>query len=140
MAQEDFTSLSVSKKTKEMLMKVKGDKNISYSKIIQNLIEESGGVIVEDVVTIQREKVAFTLKYWNDETTRVYDVTYADLASDDIGTMYIAENNPRGDSFVNSRAEIVYKDYNDVLLMVEEVKRENDEVSRLKSVVHVYLF
>lgn len=136
----NYVSMSISRETKELLNKIRGDKNISYSKIIQNLIEQTGGVIVDDVLEIQREKVAFTLKFWNETSNKVRDVSFYDLRGVPVGTVFYVVDEPVGESWVNSSAKVLAKDGENVILLMTETSNQHGVLHTVETVVHVCLF
>lgn len=137
----DYTSVMIKKSTKQQLDALKGGKSISYSKVIENLIQQTGGTIIEDVITIP-PAIAFTLKYWNKENnkTNILDITFGDLMNCDVGEVFMAESNPEGYDWVNSSAKVLAKDGADVILKVTEVNCKDGKFSSVKSVVHLQLF
>ena len=136
----EFTTIQVRKETKTKLDLVKGENNNSYNDIIEKLLAQSGGIIVDDVVEIKREQVAFTLKYWNEDTQKILHVTYLELSNTHVGDKFIAEEFPSGDKFFNSSAEVILKAENEVLLKVEEVKRHKSKLENFQHILHVSLF
>ena len=136
----EFTTIQIKKDVKQRLDLVKGENRLNYNTIIEKLLEQSGGRIVEDVITIKREQIAFTLKYWDNERQINNDVSYVDLSKSKIGDEFIACENPTGDKWVNSGAKVVARDGDEIILIAEEVNFDAGEVSSFKSVVHVSLF
>ena len=135
------TTIQIKKETKQKLDLVKGTNNNSYNTIIEKLLEQSGGVIVEDTIEIAREQVAFTLNYWDDAKTVKKDITYADLMNNPVNHKFYAnEDRLRIGDWVNSTATIIFKQEDDVILMVEEVSGGNGKFSSIRSIVHVNLF
>lgn len=138
----DYTSIQISKDTKEKLDLCKGLNNLSYNKIIERLLEQSGGVIVEDVVEIQREQTAFSLKYWDSSgVNKIRDISYAELKESRVDMDFEIDVEPAKDvDFVNAWATVKAIDGSDVILLVSEVSRRDGVVSSIKSVVHISLF
>lgn len=134
-----FTSIRVSHETKQKLDLCKGLNNYTYDRIIEKLLEQSGGAIVEDTIEIQREQVAFSLKYWNEEISVTKDITYSDLAKSSVGEVFKAVDVPEGDNWVNSSAEVLVKKSDDMVLLVQE-NSFNGTYSSIKSIVHIVLF
>lgn len=134
-----YTSVMIKKTTKEQLDQLKIGKSISYSKVIENLIQQTGGTIIEDVITIP-PAVAFTLKYWDKNNSKTLDITFGDLMKCDVGEVFTAESNPEGYDWVNSSAKVLAKDGADVILRVTEVNCKDGKFSSVKSVVHLQLF
>ena len=133
----EYTSIQIGKDIKQKLDLCKGINNNSYNTIIAKLLEQSGGVIVEDVVEIQREQVAFTLKYFdNNDNNKIRDITYLELANAKVGEVFTVIDYPVGEGWLNSKATVLVKDGYTVILLVEEF----DENSCIKTVVHVELF
>lgn len=132
-----YTSIMVTKEVKQKLDLSKGLNNLSYTKIIEKLLEQSGGAIVEDVVEIQREQTAFTLKYFDEQgNNKINDVSYLDLKNAKRGDVFTVTDKPVGTGWVNSRAKVLVKDGCTVVLLVEEFTVRDS----VKSLVHVELF
>lgn len=135
-----FTTIQITKDLKDKLTEIKKREHMKYNDIIEGLLVNRG-TDVDDVVTVEREQVAFSLKYWNDEGDyKVFDVTYKYLRGLKHGESFVAFNRPSGKKWINSGAEVIYHDGEDVVLLTEEVSYDNEEITRLKSVVHVKLF
>lgn len=138
----EFTTIQIKKSLRDKLDLVKGENNLTYNQIVEKLLEQSGGVIVEDTVEVGREQVALSLKYWdNTGAIKMHDITYGDLANTVVGMTYVAEEFPdnRWD-YVNSTAKVISVDSADVVLLVEESSCSKGKVSSIKSLVHVALF
>lgn len=140
----EFTTIQIRKETKQKLDFMKSENKVSYDKLITNLLEQTGGTYVEDVITVQRDSTAMSLKYWEinapANTVKSYDITFQELKLEPVGTVFTANPNPVHDNFVNSTAEIVVKRGDDVVLLVKELSCSDGEVSSISSVVHVNLF
>lgn len=145
----EFTTIMISQETKQKLDYLKAENKTSYDKLLNKLISESGGSHVDDVITIQRDSTALSLKYWEIITTMdhtntanftSYDVTFQELKVEPVGTVFTANPHPCPDNFVNSIAEIVYRKGDDVILLVKELSCINGVVDSISSVVHVNLF
>ena len=138
----EFTTIQIKKSLRDKLDLVKGENNLSYNQIVEKLLQQSGGVIVEDTIEVGREQVALSLKYWDNlNRTKVTDITYGDLANTVVGMTYVAEEFPDTDlEFINSTAKVMANDGSDVILLVEESSCRKGKVSSIKSVVHICLF
>jgi len=142
----EFTTIQISKETKQKLDLMKGENNLSYNKLIENLLQQAGGTYVEDVITIQRDNVALSLKYWETVTggmnnVMIYDVTFQEIKHSPVGAVFTANADvDKSLDFVNSVAEVVAKNGDDVILLVKEFSCVNGSVSSVSSVVHVNLF
>lgn len=136
----EFTTIQVTKELKDKLTEIKKQEHMKYNDIIEGLLVNRG-TDVDDVVTVEREPVAFSMTYKNDEGDyNVFNVTYKYLKGLKHGESFVAFNRPTGKKWINSGAQVIYHDGEDVVLLTEEVSYDNEEVSRLKSVVHVKLF
>lgn len=137
------TTIRISKKIKERLLQLKEETGRNnYNEVIQDLL--TGGHVVNDVITIEREQTAFTLNYWDGEQTIKNDITYKDLKESLINQEFIAYNHdsmPTGDWF-NSKACVIAKVNNDedVILLVTEKSLRDNVFEEVKSVVHVKTF
>lgn len=136
---DKFTSVMIKKSTKDKLDQCKQGKSISYSKVIENLLEQTGGVIVEDVITIE-PAVALSLKYWDENTSKVLDITFGDLANAKVNDMFKPVSVPEGANWVNSSAKVLATDGSDVILKVVETSCKGGKFSGIESVVHIKLF
>lgn len=139
----EFTTIRITKEVKNQLEVIKSTRGLKYNDIIKELLQIKAGEIVNDVITIEREQIALTLKYWehHTDTIRVYDITYLILMNSKVGTVFAAEPSPNSnEDFVNSVAEIVYKKGDDVILLVKEINHVQGEWSTISSTVHVKLF
>ncbi len=140
----DYTTIQINKNLKKKLEELKKETGRNrYDEVIEDLL--TGGKIIDDVITIERELVAFTLNYWheNGETIKK-DITYAELRNSIIGDEFIAcDYNifPIGD-YVNSSAKVIaiVNNGEDIILMVTEKSRRNQKLEYVKSVVHVKMF
>ena len=63
----EFTTIQITKDLKQKLDLMKGEKNIKYNDLIENLLQQAGGTYVDDVITITRDTTALSLKYWQTE-------------------------------------------------------------------------
>lgn len=138
----EFTTIQIKKSLRDKLDLVKGTNNLSYNQIVEKLLQQSGGTIVEDTIEIGREQVAFTLKYWdNQDHHKVRDITFGELASARVGDVFTVVDNPLTvNDWVSSGARVMAKENDDVILLVEEISNDNGRVSSIKSVVHIRLF
>ena len=142
---ENYTAVQVRNDLKKKLNEIKKATGKTYNDILEELLQETyQGVEADDVITITRDSVAFTLKYWETENpskVKVRDVTYQELKCGIIGDKFTANDNPVSAGFVNSVAEIVYKNNDDVILLVREIhKGVDNRFSSVSSVVHVNVF
>lgn len=138
----EFTTIQITKSLRDKLDLVKGENNLTYNQIVEKLLQQSGGVIVEDTVEVGREQVALSLKYLdNSANTKIRDVTFRELASASVGDVFSVVDNPlSANDWVMSKAKVMAKENADVILLVEEISDDAGRVSSIKSVVHVALF
>jgi len=137
----EITTIQIKKNTKEKLDLLKKNNDLkSYDELIRKLLDQNAGSIVEDVITINRDSTALSLKYWDDDNFKSYDVTFQELKVEPVGTVFTANPKPVADNFVNSIAEIVMKKGDDVVLLVKEISCTDGKVDSISSVVHVNLF
>ena len=138
----DFTTIQIRKETKQKLDFMKSENKETYDKLIQNLLEQAGGTWVDDVITVNRDSVALSLKYWETKGDKslVYDITFQELKLEPVGTVFTANPEPDNDNFINSVARIVAKEGDDVILLVREISCHEGRFDSLSSVVHVNLF
>ena len=137
----EFTTIQITKDIRQKLDLVKGENNLTYNQIVENLLQQTGGVVVEDVIEVGREQVALSLNYWDDDQSKVTDITFGDLANTVVGMVYVAEEFPDSNvDYVNCTAKVMAIDGCDVLLLVTESSCCNGKVSDIKSIVHINLF
>lgn len=136
----EFTTIQISKEVKMKLDLMKGNNNETYNRLIENLLQQSGGTFADDVVEVQREKVAFSLKYFDDNSSKILDVTYYDLAVSEVGDVFKVVDNPTDDNWLNSDAEVIIKKNNDVVLLVNEFTCKNGKIDKISNIFHIYLF
>ena len=137
----EITTIQIKKNTKEKLDLLKKNNDLkSYDELIRKLLDQNAGSIVEDVITINRDSTALSLKYWDSNDFKSYDVTFQELKIEPVGTVFTANPKPVSDNFVNSVAEILIKKGDDVILLVKEISCSDGEVDSISSVVHVNLF
>lgn len=136
----EFTTIQITKDLKQRLDLVKGENNNTYNVIIEKLLKQSAGTIVEDTLEIAREQVAFTLKYIDDAGQKIRDVTYYELANMRVGDVITAWDSPIADNYVNSSVRVMAKYSDDVILLLEDVNVNNGQLSSMKSIIHVVLF
>lgn len=148
----EMTTVKVTKANRDRLKQINPDKSIND--IITELIENQPGMQVDDVITIDRDPVALTLKYWeilpvqtfDDEIPskigdiKTRDVTYKELHQQPVGTKFMANPVTPGENYFHSTAEIVSKSQEDIILRVSEVSNRQGIVDVLNSVVHIRLF
>lgn len=148
---KDITTIQIHKETKQKLDLMKAENRESYDRLIQNLLQQTGGVFVEDVITVNRDTVAMSLKYWeiespnfdernNGKNFKSYDITFQELKIEPVGTTFTANPQPTDDNFINSVARIVAKEGDDVLLLCREISCIDGEVDSISSVAHINLF
>lgn len=138
----EFTTIQITKSLRDKLDLVKGENNLTYNQIVEKLLQQSGGTVVEDTIEIAREQVAFSLKYWdNQDHHKVRDITFGELASARIGDVFTVVDNPLSNmDWINSKARVMAKENDDVILLVEEISNDAGRISSIKSVVHICLF
>ena len=136
----EFTTIQISKDVKQKLDLVKGENNNTYNMIIEKLLKQSAGTIVDDTIEIAREQVAFSLKYLSDTEQKIRDVTYHEIANMRIGDKVTAWDSPTADNYVNSSVRVLAKYGDDVILLLEDVSFSNGRLSTMTSVIHVVLF
>ena len=148
----EFTTIQIRKETKQKLDLMKAANRESYDRLIQNLLSQTGGVFVEDVITVNCDTVAMSLKYWEiintseiNDTQKTkefnsYDITFQELKVEPVGTVFTANPHPAEDNFINSVARIVAKEGDDVLLLCREISCIDGEVDSISSVAHINLF
>ena len=138
----EFTTIQIKKSLRDKLDLVKGENNLSYNQIVEKLLQQSGGVIVEDTVEVGREQVALSLKYLdNTANTKIRDITFRELASASVGDVFSVVDSPLSvNDWVMSKAKVMAKENADVILLVEEISNDGGRVSSIKSVVHIALF
>ena len=136
----EFTTIQITNELKDKLTAIKKKNGKKYNDIIEDLLYNMGSE-VDDVITLEREAVAFSLKYWNNQDDyKIFEVTYKYLKGLSVGDIITVCDNPVGDEWVNSSAQVIYHNGEDVILMVEEISNNHDNVNCIKSVVHVKLF
>ena len=140
----EYTTIQVTKDVRDKLESIKSVKGKKYNEVIKDLLENKRGELVDDVITIERESVALTLRYWkmdNENDERVFDITYSMLRDSEVGTVFQAEEYPDNSvCYINCSAEIVFRRGEDVLLLVKEFINKNKGCDCVNSVVHVKLF
>ena len=147
----EMTTVKVTKANRDRLKQINPDKSIND--IITELLENQPGMQVDDVVTIDRDPVALTLKYMElipaetDESAppkigdvKLRDVTYKELHQKPVGTKLVASPVTPSDNFISISAEIVSKSPEDIILRVSDMYKGNGVVDILNSVVHIRLF
>ena len=138
-----FTTIQITTDVKKKLEKIKNEKKVRYNTILEHLLKEYGGVILDDVETIHRESVAFSLSYYElDNPTHVKSlpVSFRDLESAKVGDYFIANTDPSDANHVNWRAEIVSKVEYDVIILLTELKYINGHLDKKTRILHVNLF
>jgi len=138
----EFTTIQITKEVRQKLDLCKGTNNLTYNQIVERLLEQSGGTIVEDTIEIQREQVALTLNYWDKNRTILHDITYNALKDAGVGNKFTANDEIPVDvnEFMNSTAEVLVSNDVEVVLAVEEVNYRKGKVSSIRSLVHIVLF
>ena len=148
----EFTTIQIRKETKQKLDLMKAANCKSYDMLIQNLLEQSGGQWVDDVITVTRDTVAMSLKYWEIESPKTfderktgnnfksYDITFQELKIEPVGTTFTANPQPTDNNFINSVARIVAKEGDDVILLCREISYIDGKWDSVSSVAHINLF
>ena len=139
----EFTTIQITKDVKNQLEAIKSARGGKYNDVIKHLLDCSIGVDVNDVVTINREPTAFTLKFMRlnePGRVKVVDVSYKMLRDFPVGSVFAAAEDVVGCDFVNGVAEILFKRGDDVVVLVKEVSCRDGVRSVDSSVVHVRLF
>ena len=138
----EWRSIAVYPATKTKVDHIKKATGKSYDTIINDLLINSG-IEVDDVVTIERDKVAVSLKFfYNDEPeVKIKDVTFQMLREAPVGAVFIAEPSARGVDYMNSWCELVFKRDEDVILLCTERYCDEDGlIQDNTSVVHIKYF
>ena len=142
---EEYTNIRIKKSSKDKMKVLQSVSGLTYSEIIEKLITGMGGMIQEDIITIQREQVAFTLNYWDNDKTIKKDVTYWDLHNSDVGNIFkITFDEDLPDNYITSFAEVISKEYDthnqSVVLKMCNLKVENRKPDLLTNISHILLF
>ena len=142
---EEYTNIRIKKSSKDKMKVLQSVSGLTYSEIIEKLITGMGGMIQEDIITIQREQVAFTLNYWDNDKTIKKDVTYWDLHNSDVGDIFkITFDEDLPDNYITSFAEVISKEYDthnqSVVLKMSNLKVENRKPDLLTNISHILLF
>ena len=142
---EEYTNIRIKKSSKDKMKVLQSVSGLTYSEIIEKLITGMGGMIQEDIITIQREQVAFTLNYWDNDKTIKKDVTYWDLHNSDVGDIFkITFDEDLPDNYITSFAEVISKEYDthnqSVVLKMCNLKVENRKPDLLTNISHILLF
>ena len=148
----EFTTIQIRKETKQKLDLMKAENRESYDRLIQNLLSQTGGVFVEDVITVNRDTVAMSLKYWEIESPKTfderktgnnfksYDITFQELKIEPVGTTFTANPQPTDNNFLKRVARIVAKEGDDVILLCREITYIHGKWDSVSSVAHINLF
>jgi len=141
----EYTNIRIKKTSKDKMKVLQSVSGLTYSEIIEKLITGMGGMIQEDIITIQREQVAFTLNYWDNDKTIKKDVTYWDLHNSDVGDIFkITFDEDLPDNYITSFAEVISKEYDthnqSVVLKMVNLKVENRKPDLLTNISHILLF
>lgn len=144
----NITTMKISKENRDKLkLLAKNDKK-SLDAVLSDLLAVNGGEIINDVLTIDREKTALSLKYWETKNNssnkkynfHIYDITFKQLKESVVGVKFVAYDNPAEKNFITSVAEIIFKRGDDVVLLVKEIFNDEGELDFINTVVHVKLF
>ncbi|WP_458454403.1 hypothetical protein [Methanobrevibacter sp.] len=137
----EYTTVQLTKRSKNKLDLMKGTTNASYSDVIEKLVKLAGGTPVDDVITIDREPVAMTLNYFTGTgETKKRDITYKELKSCKVGDLFVPCDEPNYFDSVTCTAKVVYKHNDDVILLVREYHYKDNMLDSVSSVVHVNTF
>ena len=141
----EYTTIQLTHEVKQKLDLVKEVKNLkTYNDILLYFLEQYGGAVTDDVIEIDRDETAFSLRFWRfDRPSRIItkDITFKELKKADVGTEFIANPEAEGNGFINSSARVVFKENDEVVLLVEEINKDKEGVEDiLTSVMHVNLF
>ena len=138
-----FTTIQISEDVKNKLLKIKEKKNVKYNDIIEQMLELYGGILMEDVIRIDRNKIALSLKYWEETSNnmRIRDITFQELRTAEIGTVFTANMFPSEKNYSNSSAKLVFREDDVVILIIEEVfVGAKGDLKTAMNVIHVNLF
>ena len=138
-----YKNIPVKPETKHKIDTIKSATGKNYDEIINDLIQKDG-IIIDDVIMIDRDDVALTLNYYEHNNTEEIisaDVMFSSLKNSDVGTIFSAKEDLDFDlDFVNQSVEIVYKRGDDIILVLTEINSFKDTVVKSKEVIHVNLF
>lgn len=136
----NFTTIQITKDVKQKLDLMKGENNETYNSLIINLLDQAGGVFVEDIVRFQREKVAFTLEYIDDTSDKSVDVSFYDLHTSKVGQIFKVVDKPVGVNWSNSTAEVLVRKGHDIILLITDSICTNGDIQRRSNFFHMSLF
>ena len=137
----EFTTIRIKKETREKIDKLRG--NITTSDYLEDIINEIGGVKIDDVTEIKRDAIAEVLDfvdYNNPANNRRYAICFQELKSSRVRDVYTAERNPTSQHYMNMEAEVLFKDDISVVLRVIESAVDGSTKLINTRLVHIDLF
>ena len=141
---EEYCTVSLKPSTKEKLKLLKEVSGKSYDVILTEILGEDNGIEIEDVIKIDREQNALILNYvefGESDKTSSFVITYKMLKNDPIGTIYMGSENPnRNGEYVNGVCELIYRQRNDVILLMSDIHHRKGKFETIKTVLHFNVF
>ena len=138
----EYTTIRITKQLKDKLDVLKSVNGDSYNDIIEKILEEQKiGTTVDDVITLDADSVAISLKYLDDENSVYKDITFKELKNSKVGDVFYANKSPNNQKdFINSVAEVMAIKGDDMALLVKQMSVTNGNLDVLTNLVHVKLF
>ena len=139
------TTIQISKENWKKLEMIKGGNHLKYDDLITVLLKEHGGEIIFDTETINRDSTALTLRYWkhnNKGRVKIREILYSHLKTANVGDVFVANANPNVEvEYRNSSAKVIYREGDDVVLLVKECDVDVKGRKQCRSdVIHFNLF
>lgn len=136
----EYTTIRISKKTKNNLDKLKGNRSIKYDAIIGELLKRNGGLVANDVIKLEREPVALTLRYITPKTEDFLEITYRDLRDSNVGDWFKIEPQANDSECFFNEALVVYHSDDVVALMVRTVETDQNNTNTDIEFIDIRLF
>lgn len=137
----NYTTIRIKESSRQKLDLIRQGTDLTFSDIIENLLQHYGGVVTDDVENISRERIALELRYTDFKSDfAFYEITFAELHDVHVGQTFHAKANPSAESYTNEFAEVIWMNTESVLLRVTEVVVEHGKMNKFVKVININLF
>ena len=138
----DYTTIRITKSTKKKIDKMNtGGMPISH--FLEGLMDSIGGCVVDDVVEISRDPIAYILwqlDYDNPENNSKTPITFQELKNARVRDEFYPSDAPLSKNMMRMEAEVIFRDDISVVLRVLRKTIKDGKPSYTTHLVHADLF
>jgi len=136
-----YTTIRIKESSRKKLELLREGTGLTLSDIIEKLLLDVGGTIIDDITNISRDNTAFTLQYYDFDTKEVTyrDVSFQELRLSKVGDKITPQPNPSQHHQIEI-AEILYVDESSVFVRINETVTGESQNISLQELLHIDLF